>query len=92
MQDQLSYHYLEITALKIEQIRNKTGAITIQLKTEVEDIEIFYRRRKEINSQIRNQLQGEEALQEEEIQAEEQIHQESILEEVEEEEEEEEAA
>lgn len=84
MQDQVSYHYLEITALKIEQIRNKTGAIIIQLKTEVEDIEIFYQRQKEINSQIRNQRQGEEVSQEEEIQAEVQIHQESILEEVEE--------
>ena len=84
MQDQVSYHYLEITALKIEQIRNKTGAIIIQLKTEVEDIEIFYRKQKEINSQIRNQRQGEEVSQEEEIQAEAQIHQGSILEEVEE--------
>ena len=59
MQDQVSYHYLEIAALKIEQIRNKTGAIIIQLKTEVGAIEIFYRRQKEINSQIRNQLLGE---------------------------------
>lgn len=84
MRDQVSYHYLEMAALKIEQIRSKTGAIIIQLKTEVVDIEIFYRKQKEINSQIRNQLLGEEALQEEEIQAEAQIHQESILEEAEE--------
>lgn len=83
MQDQVNYHYLEIAALKIEQIQNKTGALIIQLKTEVVDIEIFYRRQKEINYQIRNQLLGEGVLQEEEIQEEAQILQASILEEAE---------